>query len=124
MIDYGISKSSLGATAYWTAAVRARESRRADRLFNDPWATALAGDLGETWLAQHSEEATLPLVVRTRYFDDFLLRVSSQEGVRNVVILAAGRARFRTGSAVCSASQRNGPVLAWGSTDLRTENHP
>ena len=90
MNDHRISELSLGATAYWTAGVRARESRREDRLFNDPWAAALAGELGETWIAQHSEEATLPLVVRTRYFDDFLLRVSSQKCARNVVILAAG----------------------------------
>lgn len=32
----------LGATARWTAAARAAESARADRLFDDPWAAALA----------------------------------------------------------------------------------
>ncbi len=34
----------LGSTARWTAEVRARESLREDRLFNDPWAAALAGE--------------------------------------------------------------------------------
>jgi O-methyltransferase involved in polyketide biosynthesis len=33
----------LASTAHWTAAVRARESTRADRLFNDPWAAGLTG---------------------------------------------------------------------------------
>lgn len=90
MIDHGTSHLPLVATAYWTAGVRARESRRKDRLFNDPWAAALAGNLGEAWLAQHAEGATLPLVVRTRYFDDFLGRISAEEGIRNVVLMAAG----------------------------------
>jgi O-methyltransferase involved in polyketide biosynthesis len=32
------ANSPLAATACWTAAVRARESRGEDRLFHDPWA--------------------------------------------------------------------------------------
>jgi hypothetical protein len=32
--------------ALWIAASRARESLSADRLFDDPWAAALAGPLG------------------------------------------------------------------------------
>ncbi len=82
--------STLAATAYWTAAVRARESKRQDRLFHDPWAAKLAGEQGASWIAQHTEDATLPMVVRTRYFDDFLTRITVQEGVRNLVLLAAG----------------------------------
>ena len=38
--------SLLAMTARWTAAVRAQESAWADRLFDDPWATALAGEVG------------------------------------------------------------------------------
>jgi methyltransferase (TIGR00027 family) len=86
----GISNSPLGGTAYWTAGVRARESRREDRLFSDPWAAALAGETGENWCAQHTEESTLPIVVRTRYFDDFLRNISLRESIRNVVLMGAG----------------------------------
>lgn len=35
---------ALGATSRWTAAVRAMEDARPDRLFHDPWAEALAGE--------------------------------------------------------------------------------
>ena len=36
----------LGTTAYWTASVRAMESKRDDRLISDQWAGILAGDVG------------------------------------------------------------------------------
>jgi O-methyltransferase involved in polyketide biosynthesis len=67
----------VGVTAKMTAAARARESERADRLFDDPWAASLSGDEGFDFLAR--EEALLPdrpeavFVVRHRFFDDFLL---------------------------------------------------
>jgi O-methyltransferase involved in polyketide biosynthesis len=37
---------SVAATCRWIAAVRARESERPDRLFNDPYAAKLAGEAG------------------------------------------------------------------------------
>jgi len=40
------TNNSLGSTAHWTAAARAYESGREDRLFEDPWASALAGTKG------------------------------------------------------------------------------
>lgn len=70
--------------------MRARESARPDRLFDDPWAAALAGPAGADWIAQRSEDSTLPIVLRTRYFDDFLTRIAQQDGIRQVVLLAAG----------------------------------
>ena len=84
------TKQSLGATAYWTAAVRALESERADRLFSDPWAKALAGEVGAAWMAGRTPESVVPIVLRTRFFDDFLLRIAENEGARQVVMLAAG----------------------------------
>ena len=42
----GESSQKLGLTAHWTAAIRANENNRADRLFTDPWASALAGREG------------------------------------------------------------------------------
>ena len=32
-----------GTTSLWTAAIRALESERPNRLFDDPWAATLAG---------------------------------------------------------------------------------
>lgn len=80
----------LSKTALWTASVRARETRREDRVLTDPWAAALAGEEGAAWLAERSEVSTLPIVLRTRYFDDFLQRISIEEGIRQVVLMAAG----------------------------------
>src|SRR5215217_3910194 len=86
---------SVGLTSRWVAAARARESERLDRLFDDPLAAALAGSEGFAWL-DHMERAqpwgqpALYVVVRTRFFDDFLLRASWATGARQVVLLAAG----------------------------------
>ena len=90
MIDKTISDRLLGMTARWAAAVRAAESSRVDRLFNDPWAAALAGKEGEEWLAGRPADSTLTMTLRTRYFDDFLLRVSGQDGISQIVLMAAG----------------------------------
>jgi methyltransferase (TIGR00027 family) len=84
------SGSLLGNTARWTAGVRARESRREDRLFHDPWAAALAGLTSEEWTAPQSGDDGVSIVVRTRFFDDFLQRVTGEYGIRQVVLLAAG----------------------------------
>ena len=77
------------------AAARARESERPDRLFHDPLAAALAGPEGFTWLqdmksAAWSDGPELYPVIRTRFFDDFLLDVCRRPGVRQVVLVAAG----------------------------------
>lgn len=80
----------LASTAHWTAAVRAREHTRPDCVIDDPWAAALAGQEGAEWIAQRSEDSTVPIVLRTRYFDDFLARITGQDGLRQIVLLAAG----------------------------------
>ena len=82
--------NQLESTAYWTPSVRALESAGPDRLFNDPWAAALAGDIGAGWIAQRPPASVLPIVLRTRYFDDFVQRIVHDEGVRQLVLLAAG----------------------------------
>jgi len=67
---------SLLSTACWIAAVRARESERADRLFNDPWAARLAGEEGQIWRQRTTggkDENEVGLAIRTRFFDDFLV---------------------------------------------------
>jgi methyltransferase (TIGR00027 family) len=81
---------TLEATARWTAAVRAAESARPDRMFEDPWAAALAGPEGAAWLAERSPAGILPIALRTRFFDGWLERVTRDAGIRQVVLLAAG----------------------------------
>jgi len=90
MREFNRSGQSLGATAYWTAAVRALEHERADRLFFDPWAKALAGEIGAAWMAERSPESVVPIILRTRFFDDFLLRIVEHYVIHQVVLLAAG----------------------------------
>jgi methyltransferase (TIGR00027 family) len=82
----------VALTAQFTAKARAVESLRPDALFRDPWADRFAGRAGDAWLArQPPEQPGLSLVIRTRFFDDFLLRCSGQVvAPRQLVLLAAG----------------------------------
>lgn len=80
--------SDLGRTARWAAAVRARETKRGDSLFADPWAETLAGDEGAEWAAEHPEDATIVMAIRTRFFDDFLVRIAPANP--QIVLVAAG----------------------------------
>jgi methyltransferase (TIGR00027 family) len=74
-------------TARMMAAMRAHESNRIDRLFNDPFAVGLAGE--EAF--QRVEQQLAPqdqayVAVRTRFFDNFLDRVQMHQ----IVLLASG----------------------------------
>lgn len=82
----------VASTAHWVAAARARESGRADALFHDPFAAVLAGDEGEQWMTSADADAFISTYValRTRFFDDELIRAVREGGIRQVVILAAG----------------------------------
>jgi methyltransferase (TIGR00027 family) len=70
--------------------VRAAESAREDRLFEDPWAAALAGAEGRAWIKDRPATSTVVIALRTRYFDDFLRNVVDHEAIRQVVLVAAG----------------------------------
>jgi methyltransferase (TIGR00027 family) len=86
------TKHAVAATGLLVAAMRAEESARDDALFTDPFAERLAGEEGRRLLAESSAEtgqASAPIVVRTRLFDEALLRVHA-DGVSQVVIVAAG----------------------------------
>ena len=85
-----LRSSALEETAHWTAAARAGESERSDGLFVDPWAASLAGPVGMSWLAQRTPDAVLPMVLRTRYFDDWLGSAAGRDGIRQIVLMAAG----------------------------------
>ena len=80
------------SSAYWIAAVRARETEREDRLFDDPFARELARDRGFTMMAASErasggENAFIP--VRVRWFDDLAVATTAAGG-RQVVLLGAG----------------------------------
>lgn len=118
------SAKLLGSTAYWTAAVRARETEREDALLHDPWAAALAGDVGLVWIAPRSAESVAPIIIRTRYFDDFLQRIAQEQGITQVVLLAAGldtrafRLSWPEGATLFELDQPE--VLAYKEEILRT----
>jgi methyltransferase (TIGR00027 family) len=90
MSEKNPSDQILGSTARWTAGVRARESLREDHLFHDRWAAALAGKEGEEWAEHRSGDNGVSITIRTRFFDDFLQRVTGQDAIRQVVLMAAG----------------------------------
>src|SRR5262249_39693802 len=92
--DWGMdnSRQAVAATGLLVAAMRAEESVRDDRLFTDPFAERLAGDEGRRLLAEAEAatgQASRQIVIRTRFWDEALLRVNAA-GVLQVVILAAG----------------------------------
>ncbi len=88
------TKVTLTSTACKAAAARARESERTDRLFNDPWAALLTGQVEEDWSGHFSADLSrggdLGIVIRTKFFDDFLLHAVIEHQIRQVVIIAAG----------------------------------
>ncbi|HEX2849610.1 MAG TPA: class I SAM-dependent methyltransferase [Acidimicrobiales bacterium] len=81
----------VAMTACWMAAVRARETARPDRLFDDPLAATLAGpegvDLMHRMEAGFPENPTIP--IRTRFFDDALVGAVAGGRIGQVVVLAA-----------------------------------
>jgi methyltransferase (TIGR00027 family) len=91
----------LGLTAILVADVRAAESARPDRLFDDPFARAFvdaaraASPAIANALAQGARDETInrarheAVAVRTRFCDDYLL-AAARAGCRQVVLLAAG----------------------------------
>jgi methyltransferase (TIGR00027 family) len=88
--------AGVGGTALGVARVRAAESRRPDRLFDDPYAEAFVAAAGEQAPGTDGvprENVVLnfinSVIVRTRFFDDYLLDACAG-GCRQVVLLAAG----------------------------------
>lgn len=98
----GVSRTALGM-----ARVRAHESRREDRLFDDPYAQVFleaapgafaderragaefaAGAAGTTSAASLGGMFAFHGAIRTRFFDDYLIAAANE--CRQVVLLAAG----------------------------------
>jgi methyltransferase (TIGR00027 family) len=98
------SLQGVGKTALGVALIRARESRRDDRLFDDPYAQAFVDaapgafpeeprtgkQLAGAWpLASLGAMFHAHAVIRTRFFDDYLAAAAAA-GCLQVVLLAAG----------------------------------
>jgi methyltransferase (TIGR00027 family) len=83
----------VAKTGLLVAALRAEETKRPDRLFDDPFADALAGEVGRSLLGLYRDSATsgtVPIIeVRTRWYDEAIARAAAS-GIRQFVILASG----------------------------------
>jgi methyltransferase (TIGR00027 family) len=94
MTDADDRLDPVARTARWTAAERARESARPDRLFNDPLAEVLAGETGfapATSMAGDEAGDSPFIAVRTRFYDDAVIEaVNARRAVTQVVAVAAG----------------------------------
>ena len=96
----GDTPEGVGRTALGMALVRAEESRRPDRLFDDPYADAFVAAAPDAF-ADHEAAADAEALaalgvafafnaaIRTRFYDDYLLS-ASRVGCRQVALLAAG----------------------------------
>lgn len=115
-----MDRASLASTAQWTAAARARESTRVDRLFEDPFAAELAGPEGQA-LLRDMEQVTGTfrenpyLAIRTRFFDAVVDDHVASEPAQ-VVLLAAGldtrayRLQWPTGTVLYELDQSSAPA--------------
>ncbi|MFF5211174.1 class I SAM-dependent methyltransferase [Streptosporangium sp. NPDC000396] len=106
---------AVSATARWTAAARAKESRRDDAIFTDDLAEELAGQEGTALFERYDNPGVGEFIaVRTRYLDDVISRSS---GFRQVVLLAAGldtrsvRLPWRPGTVLHEVDQAD--LLDW-----------
>jgi methyltransferase (TIGR00027 family) len=94
--------AGVGRTALGVAMVRAAESRRRDRLFDDPYAAAFVAAAPAVFNRENRGAAAFAggvsakaasfwtqAVIRTRFFDDYLLYACSA-GVRQAVLVASG----------------------------------
>jgi methyltransferase (TIGR00027 family) len=86
------SLPAVGVTGVGVAAIRAAESSRPDRLFDDPYAARFASAAG--WEGLHlavgrTESLSAWIAVRTRFLDEVVLDACGA-GCRQVVILGAG----------------------------------
>jgi methyltransferase (TIGR00027 family) len=90
----GVSETALGA-----AMLRAEESARPDRLFDDPFAAAFVAaapalfadgpEPGDPDVARLRQAFTDQLALRTRFYDDYLVE-ATRVSARQVVLLGAG----------------------------------
>lgn len=83
--------SHVSDTALWVAVHRARESRRKDALFRDPYAERLAGDRGNQIVhrLERGTSSAWSIITRTAVLDELIMD-AVRDGVDTVLNLAAG----------------------------------
>jgi methyltransferase (TIGR00027 family) len=123
------AREAVASTGLLVAAIRARESARDDPLFTDPFADRLAGDTGhrllDAALAESGDASTVQIVVRTRFWDEGLLRATRD--AKQVVILAAGmdarayRLAWPDGTTVYEVDQ---PAVVAAKADILADEEP
>ncbi|AEF36020.1 MULTISPECIES: SAM-dependent methyltransferase [Mycolicibacter] len=121
------TREAVASTGILVAAIRARESARQDALFQDPLADRLAGEQGRRMLAaaiaDAGDQSTWAIVVRTRFWDEALLRA----GIRQVVILAAGmdaRAYRLPWPELTTVYEVDQPAVIAAKADLLADDRP
>lgn len=78
-------------TALLTAAARAIENARPDRIFRDDLARTMAGAKGPLMTKRYDRAGLNEFIaIRTRYIDDALESHALEDDVRQIVIVAAG----------------------------------
>jgi methyltransferase (TIGR00027 family) len=120
------NRVAVADTGLLVAAIRAHETSSKERLFADPFAERLAGDRGRELLAAApGDRSSVQIVVRTRFWDEALLRAAPN--VRQIVILAAGmdarayRMPWPDGTAVYELDQ---PGVLVGKADALAGEQP
>ncbi len=98
-VPSGEGPSGVGETALGAAMMRAEESARADRLFDDPFAAAFVAaapdafadgpDPDDPAIAALTDAFRTNMALRTCFYDDYL-RTACAQGCRQVVLVAAG----------------------------------
>jgi methyltransferase (TIGR00027 family) len=94
--------SAIERTALLTAALRAAETRRPDRIYTDPYAEAFAGRIGPELLAE-IRAVTFPIggrrtlpstpdynAIRTRFLDDLVISTIAGSPIDQVVVAPGG----------------------------------
>jgi methyltransferase (TIGR00027 family) len=91
--ESNLALPEVGSTSLFTAAVRAEESKRSNRLFDDPLAQAFVSHWKYTLPihenTQRVEALRKFIVARTVFFDELIMS-SCQNGCRQVVLVGAG----------------------------------
>lgn len=95
------TRSKVSSTAHLVAYTRSMEAKvyKENKLFDDPYAGALAGEVGERSQAALGDNAKTPaqrkhfldsISVRTKTIDDYVLESIQEHGIDQVVVLGAG----------------------------------
>ncbi len=114
---------AVATTSRITAAIRAAESARPDRLFDDPFAATLAGDVGHALAARMDSGDVIG--VRTR-FDDDAVRSAADGGITQIVLPAAGMdtRAWRLELSGCTVFELDRPALLGLKADLLADAEP